>query len=323
MREIFTCPICDSPKSSFKLLYILNDKIHDVGGQYRVVECGNCGLFFINPQPAREELKKHYPADYYSFISNPPPRYYGKSLAAKLMTAFRHPIDAVVSLLELPLRRREIFQHNARLLDIGCGQGEFLQRLRRKPRYNMQLYGVDIGDVDVESMRKESINFFKGDLLDAGFEDGFFDIITLNHVLEHMEDPVRTFKEISRILKKDGRLVIGIPNTQSATYFLFKENSVQLDVPRHLFDYSVCTIKLLAEKTGFKIINLRYTSSPFQFLGSLEYALNKFRKNKVFLSESKLINNQSLKALLYPLCYLFNMLRIGDQIEVTLKKSDD
>jgi hypothetical protein len=121
----------------------------------------------------------------------------------------------------------------------------------------------------------------------------------------------------------DGKLIIGIPNTKSVTYFLFRENSVQLDVPRHLFDYSIRTIKLLAERTGFKITGARYTSLPFQFLGSLEYLLNKFRKKKVFLFKSKLINSQLLKILLYPLCYLFNVLRVGDQMEVMLEKSRD
>lgn len=321
MKEITVCPICGSPRNSFKPLYLLSDSMHDISGRYQIVKCENCSLFLINPQPTGEELNRHYPAEYYSFRASPP-RYYGKSLIEKLGAALRHPLYTVAVILELPLRRREIFQHNTRLLDIGCGQGEYLQRLRIKNQYNMQLYGVDVGGVDEERMRKQSIKFFKGDLAEAKFKDAFFDVVTINHALEHVEDPVRVLREINRILKKTGKLIIGIPNTGSATYFLFRENSVQLDVPRHLFGYSVRNIRMLAKKTGFEVTHVRYNSLPYQLLGSLEYFLNKFRKDRVFLSGSKLVNSSFLKLLVYPLCRLFDILRIGDQVEIVLGRDN-
>lgn len=295
--------------------------MYDVSGQYRVIECASCGVLFINPQPTGEELKKHYPPNYYSYKSNPPPIYRGKNFTDKLITVLKHPIDACVSLLELFVRPSEIVGYNGRLLDIGCGQGDYLRRIYEIPNYNMRLYGVELENISTKLTNKEHINFYKGNFLDIKFDEDFFDVITMHHVLEHMEDPTSVFMKIWRILKKKGRLAITIPNTRSLAHFMFRKNWVQLDVPRHLFDYSVHTIKLLAKKTGFKVVKVRYLSSPFQFLGSLEYCLNRSRRKKVFLSNSRLINNKLLKLFLFPLSFMINILRLGDQLEIILKKS--
>ena len=75
-------------------------------------------------------------------------------------------------------------------------------------------------------------------LKDAHFENSFFDVIRLSHVIEHLPNPKATFREIHRILKPDGIIYLTVPNTRSLVFWLFRENWYALDAPRHVISYS-------------------------------------------------------------------------------------
>jgi SAM-dependent methyltransferase len=138
------------------------------------------------------------------------------------------------------------------------------------------------------------------------YKKDFFDIITLNHVLEHTNNPNEVLSKIKEIINKKGILIIGVPNSKSLAYRLFGKNWYQLDIPRHIINYSDYNLKLLLNKNGFKIIRVRYNSRPSQFSVSLRYALN---------IKNKIVENV-LGLMFLPLTWVVNLLRIGDQIEV-------
>lgn len=217
-------------------------------------------------------------------------------------------LKAIFSPIKFIVRGTNLTKGN-KLLDVGCGSGQFLYEMKE---LEMNVQGVEPGDFNEEENKKYSLNIKKSNLIDAKYKKESFDFITINHVLEHLDNPNETLNEINKILKKDGKLILAIPNTNSLAYWIFKKNWYQLDVPRHIINYSNKNIKLILEKNGFKIKRTRYNSRPSQFVVSLYFSFNIKKRIKPL--------NYALDILFLPLTWLVNFLRMGDQIEVWCEK---
>jgi len=307
MHQITQCNLCG--QNQFKLLLKGKDKLYGTPGEFNIVKCLNCSLAFINPQPSSPELAKHYPEDsYYSFkLEKEQQGWFFKILNA--------PFFAIYWILAKPLGRYRKFKRGAKILDVGCGAGEFLLKLKKK---GLLPYGVELNKQAATKGQQRGLNIHAGILREARFPDKFFDIITLNHVLEHVPSPAKTLEELKRILKDDGLLVIAVPNINSLAYKIFKSNWIQLDVPRHLYDFSPKTLKKYASELDWRIKKTRYNSTDFQFWGSLLYLIS--NKKKKASTIRSLENFYLLRILLLPFAYILNWLKIGDAVEVRLIK---
>jgi ubiquinone/menaquinone biosynthesis C-methylase UbiE len=314
MKNIGKCYLCGTGEDRFEFLFSGQDRLYGIKGAFKIFRCINCGLVFVNPQLSREEMTEFYPkGKYYSYseiINKKKPIY------QKILYYLIRFHKFVFVLLSKPLSRSIPVIKHGKILDIGCGNGEFLLRFSKST--SVGLYGVEI--YSIKNDLKDKIHFSKGSLIDAEYRNNVFDIITLNHTLEHLDNPDKVFVELKRILKPGGKVIIAVPNITSLAYWIFKKNWVGLDIPRHLFSYSTKTLLRFAQKAGLKIKKIRYNSTPGQFLASFECFLNKYRKRQVLLTESKLYYNTILNLLFMPLAYLCNFLRIGDAIEVHLTK---
>ncbi len=139
---------------------------------------------------------------------------------------------------------------NGRYLDVGCGKGTFLYTMKRiNP--SGEYYCVKPGNFDEEDTKAHGLNVMRKTLEDAHYPDDYFDVITLNHVFEHVPNPSETMKELKRILKPGGILIIAVPNLNSLAYKIFGKFFYQLDVPRHLFHYSDKHLKIYTSKFNF------------------------------------------------------------------------
>jgi len=194
-----------------------------------------------------------------------------------------------------------------KLLDIGSGSGQFLYEMKT---LGMEVHGIEPGSFDAKVAKKENLDIIKSNLDKTRYKSNCFDLITINHVLEHVNNPVETLKEAYRILKKDGLLIIGVPNNKSLAYWIFKKNWYQLDAPRHLFDYSERNLTKKLKELGFRIKKIRHNSRPSQFLVSFSYLLGKRIK----------ILNMLLFPLALLMTYIVNIFKIGDQIEIYCTK---
>ena len=316
MKKIKFCDLCGN--KNFQFLHNAKDRMFNIKGQYSLWKCAACGLIFINPQPSIKEISKHYPNYYYSFEGKPPSKlklFFYKIYSSKgnsFLKLFFSPIKPVIatSLKVIP---------HGKLLDVGCGSGSFLVLAKS---LGMSCYGIEPGVFDVKFAKNHNLNIFHGSLEQAKFSSNYFDCITLNHVFEHMNSPMKSLKELFRIIKPGGSVIIGVPQSRSLAYLLFGKYWVQLDVPRHLFTFSVKTLKDYSKRTGFVLSKVRFNSTPFQFLGSLLYLVNIFKKREVYLSDKSFISNKFLFLTFLPLAYLCNILRIGDQVEVILTKPE-
>jgi 2-polyprenyl-3-methyl-5-hydroxy-6-metoxy-1,4-benzoquinol methylase len=230
--ETVNCLLCGS--QNYILLLKTKDFTMPGNDLFSLVKCARCGFIYLNPMPNQETIRRYYDEKYFE----------SSNLGRLSNEIYRLQIARVFLQLKHP---------TGKALDVGCGDGSLLFIMKE---YGWDVYGVDISDSAVK-LAKEKLgtnNIFAGRLEDCRFPSAFFDIISLRHVLEHLNKPYDTLVEIKRILKKDGILSITVPNIDSIYFHFFKKNWFHLDIPRHLYQFSARTLKDLLNKAGFKII---------------------------------------------------------------------
>ena len=302
------CNLCSSKYNTF--LFKGKDHLHNIPGEFNIVKCKDCGLVFINPQPSQEELKKYYPNSY--FTHNLKENNLKEKIREIIYKTYHGPDNNLfLKLLLFPYHnlRGIPYKKNGNILDIGCGNGRFLLDCKK---LGWNAYGIEIDKEAAEIAKKNRIKIFSS-LKKARFKDNLFDTITIWDALEHMPDPMSSFLEIKRILKKNGNLIIEIPNIDSLAYKLFKDKWFGLDCPRHLHSFSLATVKKYCDKTGLKVIKIKYNSRSSQFLGSLQYIFNnkiKIRKNFLIRQIFKIPSS------------ILNKLRLGDSFIININHAD-
>ena len=136
-----------------------------------------------------------------------------------------------------------------RMLDVGCGSGALLQRMRIA---GWEVEGVDFDEKAIDrAWREYGVAVRHGDLRAACYPDGSFDAVTMNHVIEHVHDPIALLAESRRILRPGGRLVVVTPNIASWGHARFGRNWRGLEPPRHLHLFSQKTLAETARRAGF------------------------------------------------------------------------
>jgi len=241
MMEHTACNLCGNTNAA-PIIYDLPDfLLHRNEVSATFVKCVSCGLVYQNPRPTFVEMAAHYPPDYESYAPEPD----AENSSWLLRQAIRYGVAK---------RCRYVtrYKHSGRLLDVGCATGIFLQGIRNCG--NWEPYGVEINGHVAHIAQEHGLDVRLGMLEQAGFADGFFDVVTLWDVLEHLHDPAGSLREIYRILKPDGLLVIRVPNASSWDSRLFGRYWAGLDSPRHLYVFTPVTLDALLAANHFQSI---------------------------------------------------------------------
>ncbi|MCZ3367520.1 MULTISPECIES: class I SAM-dependent methyltransferase [Methanobacterium] len=319
------CDLCQSKEVEF--LFSNEDRMFpEMEGSFNLLKCKECGLIFVYPQPSFNILTNHYP-DNYSVFDEGKIKHFRKvfTLIEMLYQYCNVRSDQsiffrLINLLLVPFSpmfRTISLVENGNFLDVGCGIGYFPLVMKY---LGMNAYGVEPGKIDRELSEQYNLDITTGTLLEAKYNDNFFDLITLNHVLEHVDNPSEIMKELHRILKPNGFLVIATPISDSLAFKIFGKYWAQLDSPRHLFLFSTSVLKKYSEKYGFDIIKIRYNSTPsFQFISSIIYFLEDKRKKRCNRS---LVQNPLLNLFFLPLTLVLNLIKRGDQCEFVMVKTE-
>jgi SAM-dependent methyltransferase len=161
-----------------------------------------------------------------------------------------------------PLRRRAVDEEvrmlhavaQGRLLDVGCGSGEWLSLMKNQ---GWRVEGVDFDANAVRVARERGLDVHCGSLDEQRFPDDTFNAVTLNHVIEHIPDPLGTLTECARILKPGGRLILFTPNVSSLSHRVFKQHWRGLEPPRHLHLFSPQSMISLLKRASLQNVSLR------------------------------------------------------------------
>ena len=251
--ETTECDLCGSEKASPK--FVLSDWLlerNEVVTQ--LVQCDECRLIYQNPRPTLTEMADHYPPEYESYLPHPERR----KASWLLRRAIQYGINK---------RCRLVTRHKraGRLLDVGCAAGVFLRGMQGQGAW--ELYGVDISEYAARiAQAQHQLNVHIGTLEEAAFPDAFFDVVTLWDVLEHLHRPAVTLREIHRLLKPEGLVIIRVPNGESIDAKVFQRYWAGLDAPRHLYVFSPQTLRELLEKNGFDVVDVIYGASWYTTL---------------------------------------------------------
>ncbi|TAK02615.1 class I SAM-dependent methyltransferase, partial [bacterium] len=223
-------------------------------------------------------------------------------------------------LLSFVMARGAVPYHgDGRFLDVGCGGGSYLYRLRQ---WGWKVYGVEPNESGVQQARALGLDVQHGELTDVHFPESFFDVIRLNNVLEHLADPKEAFREIKRILKPHGIVYITVPNTRSLNFWLFGENWYGLDSPRHVISYCPKALTLLCAATDLEIVKIDFRSGAFNFVRSVKYYLEENGDNwPEWMRHINWPGNKIIRRTLKPFFYFIDTFRLGDVMEATLKKA--
>ena len=197
-------------------------------------------------------------------------------------------------------------------LDVGCGAGGFLQGLLESRK--VQVRGLDFNTRCrdfVQAIHKFPVDV--GELKETAYPSSSFDIVTSWHCLEHTYDPPCELKEMYRITKPGGWVIVEVPSP-SLIARVFKGKWLFLQPPTHLFHFSSSALKSLIEKSG---LTVRHTSKPWlptEFAGSLLLSLGMNRFANRILFENGRISNHLWRILLLTLMPLDLLLTAGQRM---------
>ena len=230
MPETVPCALCGGTR--VRRLYKRRDyRLRTDDTEWNVVRCVRCGLGFLNPRPAPDEIAGFYSRAYFS-----------KREA---------DMDRYARLAEY------VPGSGGRLLDVGTADGHFLEVMRDR---GWQVSGVEPGGSRPEDDdRGLDIRYDSFPGATADLPSGSFDVITSWAVFEHLHDPRSAFAECARLLRPNGHLVIQVPNLDSIAARL----PITEDVPRHLYFYDPSTLKAFGETAGLDRDAVYHTTDLF------------------------------------------------------------
>ncbi len=204
MVHVKACPLCDS--HSFSFLYETKDRMFELPGKFGMNQCDDCHALFLSPRPTDKQLAAYYPKENYYAYQTSGGGFFG-TLRNYLITRYYKPtfLSAMISTIVHNVPALPTKQSGGRVLDVGCGTGETLCMLKT---LGFDVYGMDIDQKVVSIAKKRGVTYVRVGAYEdiAKYDNGFFDVIRLYRVIEHLDDPLRCIELLYKKLKKRGRI---------------------------------------------------------------------------------------------------------------------
>lgn len=287
--ETVSCDLCGSDESEVlirqqDLLLAVTDE------EFTVVRCRHCGLVFLNPRPSGSLIGTYYPTVYYPPVTAKPlssstkrkkfsarmkrwvlEDYYGYPSvdpAGLIRTLRRALLWPDKTFREFMGRHPIPWRGEGKVLDVGCGAGGNLKVLEEQ---GWNVSGIEISSVAAAHARAlVAGTIHTGTLESAPFAPGSFDLILMNHSLEHFPSPLDGLRRVRRLLKDDGILVVSVPNVNSLEVKLFGWWWFGWDPPRHFYHFEKHTLSQALSQAGFRPFRYRTGTGAVFFMASLD-----------------------------------------------------
>lgn len=281
LERVFICPVCRS--SSCEKLYedLIDDVCYVAPGRWSLKKCIHCKSAYLDPRPTKQSIVKAY-RNYHTHA------YTESKLAFHKLSYFRRvrrklvngyvrwkfssraePASALgvfISFLVPGFQRRmdREYRHlprphdgECRLLDVGSGNGAFLKLAES---CGWSAVGVDPDPVAIETSTRMGLTAYLGGLERFSNAKECFDVITLNHVIEHVHDPADYLRTCLELLKPGGILWLETPNLESNGCLKFRKHWRGLEAPRHLVLFNEYSLRYILRQCDF--INVARVIGP-------------------------------------------------------------
>lgn len=260
--DVATCPLTGEG-GAIKIASAI-DAFFGTEGVWTYRENARTGHLWLDPRPAQEhigELYRNYYTHAASTASSASIWQQAVSVALARRLGYRLTITAgwaarFVSLLptvgdaaEMEMMRIPAGESGT-LLDVGCGSGGFLQRMRA---VGWRVMGTEPDPKAAARLRDELGFPVFGSLDDIETQQERFDVITLSHVVEHLPDPLATLQQLSRLLASGGRMILTTPNAKGLGARLFGETWRGLEPPRHFNVFSRHSLAEAIATAGLRV----------------------------------------------------------------------
>lgn len=292
LETVAACPVCFSDRR--RVLYSgLRDRIFFCTlGEWTLQECLSCGSAYLDPRPTPDTIYLAYQTYYtHQKVDRiPAEELHGARWLQRLLangyknwrfgTNFQpsNTLGVPIAFL-LPSMRAVMdreFRHlprpfpGARLLDIGFGDGKFLQNAHA---IGWEVVGIDPDPEVVKNARELGLDVHAGGLEVFLGEANLFDVITISHVMEHVHEPRAVLESCYRLLKPGGRLWIETPNIRSLGASRFRSNWRGLEPPRHLVLFNFQSLRTALALAGFSDINYLPQPSPSAVMYAMSHRI--------------------------------------------------
>jgi SAM-dependent methyltransferase len=243
------------------------DRLVTGEGPFEVRECPACEYGVTFPELDEEELSRFYPPEYYEDFYEHPGGQDGNALHRLRRLYRRRSADR--------RHRRPPFQTEdlppGRVLDVGCGSGDLLEHFAKR---GWDAYGIDPSRAAVDAAARRGAKVHHGTLRDQPWPDEFFDLITFQHSLEHITDPLDALHRSRGLLAPGGLLAVEVPNWSCwQRRLLFRNLWFGLDLPRHRQHFSPTALDRLAGQLGLDVHALGTSSTAISTAYSLHYLI--------------------------------------------------
>ncbi|MGB8698080.1 MAG: class I SAM-dependent methyltransferase [Thermosynechococcaceae cyanobacterium] len=228
---------------------------------FLMVRCTQCGLVYLNPRPAIAELARIYPPDYHAYDFSEEQFEFVYKVRRKLEA--RRLLSCCQGLPE-----------NARIIDVGCGDGFYLSLLRQFGKSGWQLEGIDPSDLAVLAAHRTGLTIHQGTIQSLDLPKASSDLAFMIATLEHVDDPVQVLEVVRSLLRPGGHVVIVTDNTDTLDFRLFQQRHWGgYHFPRHWNLFNPSTLRQLAQKVDLEVAQLTTILSPVNWVYSFHNAL--------------------------------------------------
>jgi 2-polyprenyl-3-methyl-5-hydroxy-6-metoxy-1,4-benzoquinol methylase len=235
------CPVCASSNS--KYLFQIQ--------QGQLIECDNCHLVYYTPQPSPQELENFYNSEDYR-----------NEFSESLMSGTEFASNRYLQ-FEKALKKytpKVLTQSSRKLLDIGCGTGDFLKVAQQ---HSWQVAGTEISSLASAKANKllGQSCVIPGDILSLDLPSDYYDVVTLYHVIEHLLQPNDLIQKVYKVLKPGGIFFLETPNIAGFGARLKGKEWSQIKPPEHIIYFKSTSLKFCLQLANFTT-NFIFTASP-------------------------------------------------------------
>jgi len=273
----------------------LNVKDYSVSKEaFELIHDEDLDMLYTSPKPNNSELSRYYESEDYISHTDGKRSIFEKAYHFVKGFALKNKLELI----------NKLQKQKGNLLDIGAGTGDFLTVVKAN---NWNVEGFEPNEKARAIAHMKGLNLTQNT---SEFANASFDIITMWHVLEHVSDLDGQIKELKRLIKPSGTIIVAVPNFKSYDANYYKEFWAAYDVPRHLWHFSKTSIEKLFQKENLELsevlpmkfdsfyvslLSEKYKTGKMNFLKASYVGLKsniKAKNNKEYSSQIYIINNK-------------------------------